>query len=429
MIYRLIVLTGEEAGRRITIEKVPMTIGSAPDCSIVVKDEEAARKHASIEHTDDGLIIRDLGSMQKILVNHHEVAEALLKHGDEIDLGRTRFLVQATINAEVDGATIHTPVKRRYVSKGLLTLFCILSIILIAAATGVFWIQHVMALRAHVNPEPEEVLPQTALPQPANGNLATNVAVPAPTQAEATASQQVGTVISPTNEPTLSNELQQVREELAGIREIVQGMAEKQAATSTPQTAAANGSEPVVPPGEQAPVVPAAVPHTNAKVPPKVTVPSPSRPVEPPPAESTPEQQIPAGALTILSVEQTKFPKSDDYDEMRALSITIKLDSDIPVDAGKVALKVTFFDRNVDSGVIAPTRAVTSARPIKIEGEFLTGQQKLLTATYLVPKQQDKPARREQFYGFAVRLCYGEKVLDETARPDDVVKSAGGRLK
>jgi predicted component of type VI protein secretion system len=412
MIYRLIVLSGPEAGRRITIEKVPMTIGSAADCSIVVKDDEAARKHATIEHTDDRLFIRDLGSMQKILVNHHEVVEASLKHGDEIDLGRTRFLVQATMNAEVDGVPVEHVVRRRFVSKGLTALFCVLAIILIAAATGVFWVQHVTAAKEYVNPGPEDVVAEPALPQPTNGNQAASVAAPSLIQVEEAISQQVETATSPTNQPTPSNELQQVSEETAG-------MAETQAATNSPQ--------PVVTPVEPATVIASAGPGANAQAPAQTTIPI--RQTGPRPAESKPEQEIPSGALKILSVEQIKFPQSDDYEEMRALSITIGRDAGVPIDVGKVALKVTFFDRNIDSGTIAPTIALTSARPLRIEGAWPTGQQEVLTATYLVPKQQAKPARREQFYGFAVRLCYGARMLEETARPDDVVKSAGGRLK
>ena len=350
-----------------------------------------------------------------------EVVEASLKHGDEIDLGRTRFLIQATMNAEVNGVPVQYPVKRRYVSKGLLAVFCLLAIILIAAATGVFWVQHVTALKEYVNPGPEEVLPATATPQPTNGNQAANVTTPAPTQAEEAVSQQVETAISPTNQPTLSNELQEVREEPASIPKIVPGMAEKQAATSAPQSAvSADGRKPGVTPAKPVPVVAAAGPHTNLQAPAKTTVPS--HRIEPPPAESKPEQQIPSGALKIISVEQIKFPQSDDYEEMRALS-TIGRNAGVPIDVGKVAVKVTFFDMNMDSGMIAPTRAVTSARPLKLEGEWPTGQEKLLTATYLVPKQQDKPARRERFYGFAVRLCYGERIMDETTKP--VLRSAG----
>jgi pSer/pThr/pTyr-binding forkhead associated (FHA) protein len=101
MMYRLIILTGPSTGLRVTIETKPMVIGRDADCAIRVADEEVAKKHAVIEHRPDGIYIRDLGSMNRILVNQHEVRETRLKHGDVIELGLTRFLVQALVQADV----------------------------------------------------------------------------------------------------------------------------------------------------------------------------------------------------------------------------------------------------------------------------------------------------------------------------------------
>ena len=101
MMYRLIILTGPSTGLRITIESNPMVIGRDPDCAVRVEDPEVSRKHAVIEHRPDGIYIRDLGSMNRILVNKREVRETRLKHGDTIEVGLTRFLVQALVQADV----------------------------------------------------------------------------------------------------------------------------------------------------------------------------------------------------------------------------------------------------------------------------------------------------------------------------------------
>ncbi len=103
MIFRLVILNGERHGERITVSPNPMRIGRDPACEILFNDPEIASLHAEITHTDEGLSIRDLGSMNRVLVNNHETRETLLKHGDVVEVGRTRFLVQAYVQAEVLG--------------------------------------------------------------------------------------------------------------------------------------------------------------------------------------------------------------------------------------------------------------------------------------------------------------------------------------
>ncbi len=103
MLYRLIVLSGPLKGRRLTVERAPTTVGRDPACAIHLDDEEVALRHAVFEHNDAGLLVRDLGTMNRVLVNKREIREAHLRHGDEIEIGRTRFLVQALFQAEVEG--------------------------------------------------------------------------------------------------------------------------------------------------------------------------------------------------------------------------------------------------------------------------------------------------------------------------------------
>ena len=103
MIYRLVILSGPLHGQCFTVETAPMTIGHGPDCSIALPDSEVAGQHAVVEHTDEGLSIRDLGSMNRIVVNRREVKTAKLHHGDVIEVGRTRLLVRALVQAEVEG--------------------------------------------------------------------------------------------------------------------------------------------------------------------------------------------------------------------------------------------------------------------------------------------------------------------------------------
>jgi hypothetical protein len=434
MIFRLIVLTGPEAGRRITIEKAPMTIGSAADCRIVIMDDEVARKHATIEHTDKGLFIRDLGSMQKIILNQHEVRESVLRHGDEIELGRTRFLVQAALNAEVDQAQVTPAIGRQYISKGLIVTCSVLFLLFAAAGTCVVMVRHVKSLRAYLNPTLEELLlPADEQPEEQISDFAaTNIAVMAPpvlemaTPAPAIVEQVTNT--TPAAQPPLpSNELQQVRAELAGIREIVQTLAEKQAATSAPQ----NWSSSYIPQPESQQEKQPGVPQPNPE--PVVKTPVQAEKTASPPPAFQPDVTVPFGTIKIAATEQSKFPKSDEYEEMRSLSIALELESDAHIDSDKVRVKVMFFDKENDSGRIVATKAIVPARPLTIEGDWPAGGQKLVTATYLVPRRQVKDgttptSRREQFYGYLVRVYYLDRIIDQSARPDDLATYSAGNV-
>ncbi|MCB1102145.1 MAG: FHA domain-containing protein [Kiritimatiellae bacterium] len=121
MLYRLIIITGPRKGERITIHPEPLLIGRDPDCDVLLDDEEIARRHAQVEQTEAGLFIRDLGTMNRMIVNHHEVSQSRLKHGDVVELGHTRFLVQAVVQAEVNGEEENQPsaggLRRRVAAK------------------------------------------------------------------------------------------------------------------------------------------------------------------------------------------------------------------------------------------------------------------------------------------------------------------------
>ncbi|MEI7879827.1 MAG: FHA domain-containing protein, partial [bacterium] len=103
MIYRLIILSGDRRGEQITLSQDPMTIGRDKSCDICLNDPEIALSHAEITHTTEGLFIRDLGSMNRLIINHREVHEAHPKHGDVVEVGNTRLLIQAYVQAEVQG--------------------------------------------------------------------------------------------------------------------------------------------------------------------------------------------------------------------------------------------------------------------------------------------------------------------------------------
>jgi pSer/pThr/pTyr-binding forkhead associated (FHA) protein len=183
MLYRLHIMTGPLLGQQITVEPAPMTIGQAADCEIVIPDPELAQHHAIFEHRDDGLFVRDLGAMGRVLVNRHEMRSAKLKHGDAVELGRTRLLVQAVVQAEQPARPggSHPRHTRRL----------LLLLLLLITSLAVFWLMR--------------PAPQPPKPKPL---LTTQRTPPTPAQA------------SPSTE-----DLRRMREEIAAVREAIKLLA------------------------------------------------------------------------------------------------------------------------------------------------------------------------------------------------------------
>ena len=61
-------------------------IGRDPSCDIVLSDSRCSRRHAVIEETADGLVIRDAGSANGIYVNGRRLERSPLSPGDTVRL-------------------------------------------------------------------------------------------------------------------------------------------------------------------------------------------------------------------------------------------------------------------------------------------------------------------------------------------------------
>jgi pSer/pThr/pTyr-binding forkhead associated (FHA) protein len=90
--WSLIADSGPEKGQIIPVMD-RTEIGRALECDISILEPALSRKHAELELTDDGLLIRDLGSVNGTFVNGEKVDEASLNDGDVLAFGRIRFIV------------------------------------------------------------------------------------------------------------------------------------------------------------------------------------------------------------------------------------------------------------------------------------------------------------------------------------------------
>ena len=71
------------------IKEFPITMGRGPNNVIVLVDPKASRRHCVIEKSDEGIIIRDLGSRNGTTVNGSKIEVSPLKEGDIIGVGDT----------------------------------------------------------------------------------------------------------------------------------------------------------------------------------------------------------------------------------------------------------------------------------------------------------------------------------------------------
>jgi two-component system response regulator HydG len=94
--FVLKVVEGPDAGKSWTIdgrEPSRVAVGKSTACELQLLDPRASRRHAAIESSGGKLRLTDLGSTNGTFVNGVEIAEALLRGGEEVLVGSTRISV------------------------------------------------------------------------------------------------------------------------------------------------------------------------------------------------------------------------------------------------------------------------------------------------------------------------------------------------
>jgi FHA domain-containing protein len=89
---RLVIIRGPDAGTGFTINTSRTTIGRGRECDIVVDDTTVSRHHAELRRRDGGYVLEDGDSLNGTYVNRSTVRRAELVDGDEIWIGKARFV-------------------------------------------------------------------------------------------------------------------------------------------------------------------------------------------------------------------------------------------------------------------------------------------------------------------------------------------------
>ena len=88
----LVVQRGPNAGARFLLDAERTTAGRRPESDIFLDDVTVSRKHAEFVRRDGEFLVRDVGSLNGTYVDRDRIEEAVLKDGDEVQIGKYRLV-------------------------------------------------------------------------------------------------------------------------------------------------------------------------------------------------------------------------------------------------------------------------------------------------------------------------------------------------
>jgi pSer/pThr/pTyr-binding forkhead associated (FHA) protein len=91
----LVVVRGPNLGARFLLDDPEITSGRHPDSHIFLDDVTVSRRHAAFTREGQSYAVRDVGSLNGTYVNRRSVEHAVLRNGDEVQIGKYRFLYYA----------------------------------------------------------------------------------------------------------------------------------------------------------------------------------------------------------------------------------------------------------------------------------------------------------------------------------------------
>jgi hypothetical protein len=92
----LIVQRGSNAGSRFLLDTDVVTAGRHQKSDVFLDDISVSRRHATLTRTPEGTVVKDQGSLNGTYVNRELVDGRLLRHGDEVQIGKFRLVYFAS---------------------------------------------------------------------------------------------------------------------------------------------------------------------------------------------------------------------------------------------------------------------------------------------------------------------------------------------
>lgn len=88
----LIVRRGPGEGTTFTLDSDLVTVGRADDAALMLDDVTVSRRHAQFSRADGHWTLSDSGSLNGTYVNRDRIDSVALRGGEEIQIGKYRFV-------------------------------------------------------------------------------------------------------------------------------------------------------------------------------------------------------------------------------------------------------------------------------------------------------------------------------------------------
>ena len=409
--YRLFFLAGQFKGKRLTVQQGSVLIGRDADCHLQIPDEGISGKQAIIEERSDGLYIKALSEATPTAVNGKPATEQKLNPGDRIVFGPVELqfekkthepLVQSRPIDHVQALTLGAVILIILIEIGFLVSLSIwrkdnLNIIApVVVAAKPEKVEEKKDEKEPIVLQIEEMTEEDRTLQQAEERLQ---------ELERTRTNEVYVSASSvaTGTAMVSEELKQLKEDVADLRQQVQDITVSQA---MPQATVE-----LPKPATQAVAVAKAVAKATTKKPPAAVL------------KTAPATKGPGQRLVITSMDHQKFQQNNEFEEMRLIRIGLKpREGERKLKANQVRVLVSFFDRDSVTGEIKKSRVATPKDALRLDSELSGEEPRVVTAAYVVPRGfRDLEAReyseKRLYYGYRVQVFYGDQLQDEDAKP------------
>ena len=100
--------TGSAIGRR-----PALSVGTAEGAVLRLTDPTVSRYHVDFEATTQGVVVRDLGSTNRTLLNEVSIREIAVTRDVELEVGRSRIRVKFDVERATVGGTAQLRVRDR----------------------------------------------------------------------------------------------------------------------------------------------------------------------------------------------------------------------------------------------------------------------------------------------------------------------------
>jgi len=101
----LVVLRGPQEGARFDLDPshAAVVVGRAPECDLFLDDVTVSRRHAELVTTGGSWELVDAGSLNGSYVNRRRIDRQVLVGGDEVQIGKYRFVFLEAADGGVGG--------------------------------------------------------------------------------------------------------------------------------------------------------------------------------------------------------------------------------------------------------------------------------------------------------------------------------------